>query len=999
MVKDYRRELQGLLRKLFQFDSADLDFGIYRIMNYKRDEIARFIERDLIEAVDAEFEMYSSKNKVVLERELEELKRKIASTLGENVLLPSGDLREMYKDSPSAKEYNKKKDEIKSSEMSDQHKAEIFSHIYHFFSRYYDEGDFISQRRYSKQNKYAIPYNGEEILLHWANKDQYYIKTGEYFKNYSFRVGEYKVNFRLLDAETDQNNNRSGNRFFLLKEGNDQVTYDGDARELTIFFEYRALTAEEIGRYGTRDVQKQKVILDDARSKLISLISVEGLNAALQKTEGEKTLLEKHLLRYTKRNTTDYFIHKDIKDFLLGELDFYIKNEVLTIDDLGSENECEVEQYIGRIKVIKAISLKIIEFLAQIEEFQKKLFEKKKFIIKAEYCMTLDRVPIEFYSEIIRNEAQIAEWIQIFRLDKAELGTLAKYSSQKFDVEYLKSHPYLLLDTRYFDLDFKDKLIASFERLDEEISGVIIKSENWQALSLLERKYREQVTLIYIDPPYNTGMDGFPYKDNYKHSSWITMMYSPLYLARSYLRHNGLSFVSTDENEALRIGFIMDSLFGESNRVETIIWKKSYGGGSKAKHIVNLHEYIWAYALSLPDLAALELKPDTNIIQKYYKYKDSKFDKRGPYRLQPLATTSMDDRPNLRYALPYKGRDIWPEKQWQWSKERALKALDNDELVFVESEKRNVSVYYKQYLKSETGETRAAKLYSIIDGIYTQQGTSELRDLFGEIGIYTFPKPSDLVKILCESCCLRDDIIMDFFAGSGTTAHAILNLNREDGGKRKFILIEMGDYVETVLIPRIKKVIYSRDWQDGRPTSNDGISQIFKYMHLEQYEDTLNSIEFAAPDLTIQRTLEDLDGYFLRYVLDFETRDSSCRFNVDKLNRPFDYTLKITHNNEMRDEKVDLVETFNYLLGLHVKRIKVFYNNGAYYKVVHGMKDEDTITIVWRATAGLDLKADKEFLENKILKEFMARKIYINSDFFVDGAISIEPEFKRLMGA
>ena len=139
MVKDYRRELQGLLRKLFQFDSADLDFGIYRIMNYKRDEIARFIERDLIEAVDAEFEMYSSKNKVVLERELEELKRKIASTLGENVLLPSGDLREMYKDSPSAKEYNKKKDEIKSSEMSDQHKAEIFSHIYHFFSRYYDE--------------------------------------------------------------------------------------------------------------------------------------------------------------------------------------------------------------------------------------------------------------------------------------------------------------------------------------------------------------------------------------------------------------------------------------------------------------------------------------------------------------------------------------------------------------------------------------------------------------------------------------------------------------------------------------------------------------------------------------------------------------------------------------------------------------------------------------------------------------------------------------------
>ena len=140
--------------------------------------------------------------------------------------------------------------------MSDQHKAEILSHIYHFFSRYYDEGDFISQRRYSKQNKYAIPYNGEEILLHWANKDQYYIKTGEYFKNYSFRVGEYKVNFRLLDVETDQNNNRSGNRFFLLKEGDEQIAYDSDARELTIFFEYRVLTAEETRRYGTRECPK-----------------------------------------------------------------------------------------------------------------------------------------------------------------------------------------------------------------------------------------------------------------------------------------------------------------------------------------------------------------------------------------------------------------------------------------------------------------------------------------------------------------------------------------------------------------------------------------------------------------------------------------------------------------------------------------------------------------------------------------------------------------------
>ena len=185
----------------------------------------------------------------------------------------------------------------------------------------------------------------------------------------------------------------------------------------------------------------------------------------------------------------------------------------------------------------------------------------------------------------------------------------------------------------------------------------------------------------------------------------------------------------------------------------------------------------------------------------------------------------------------------------------------------------------------------------------------------------------------------------------------------------------------------------------GNPRSNEGVSHIFKYIYLEQYEDALDNIEFLKPDGTFQRTLQDLEGYFLRYMLDFETRDSPCRLNVDKLDRPFDYTLKITRNNEMRDEKVDLVETFNYLLGLHVKTIKAYDNNGSYYKLVRGMKGEDTITIIWRATDGLDLGADKEFIENLILKEFKASKVYINGDFFVDGAISIEPEFKRLMGA
>lgn len=209
----------------------------------------------------------------------------------------------------------------------------------------------------------------------------------------------------------------------------------------------------------------------------------------------------------------------------------------------------------------------------------------------------------------------------------------------------------------------------------------------------------------------------------------------------------------------------------------------------------------------------------------------------------------------------------------------------------------------------------------------------------------------------------------------------------------------MADYFDTVMKPRIQKVMYSKDWKDGKPISSDGISHMFKYQCLEQYEDTLNNIEFMDGHAgTVQRTLEELEGYFLRYMLDFETRDSPTRLNVDKLSRPFDYTLKITDENGTREEVVDLVETFNYLLGLHVKQIKTFRNNGTYYRVVFGEKENEPVAVIWRETDDLELEEDKRFIEENILSDFETGKVYINGNSYLGGAVQIEPEFKRLMG-
>lgn len=354
--------------------------------------------------------------------------------------------------------------------------------------------------------------------------------------------------------------------------------------------------------------------------------------------------------------------------------------------------------------------------------------------------------------------------------------------------------------------------------------NLIIEGDNLEVLKLLQKPYLGKVKIIYIDPPYNTGND-FIYPDDYSeslqtylqytgqidaegrkfgtntdaegrfHSKWLNMMYPRLYLARNLLRPDGIIFVSCDDQEAPDLRMLMNDVFGEENLVAQLIWKKSYGGGAKSKHVVSLHEYIMCYAADKQGLGRLELPPDP-AARKYYKFKDDKFEKRGPYRLQPLATTSNDERENLRYAIPFDGEEIWPEKQWQWEKSRTLAAQANGELVIAKPNGK-WSVSYKQYLRDEDGVERGAKPFSVLDGPYTQVGSAEVSGLLGDPKIFPFPKPSELIRELVQyGHPEKDFIVLDFFAGSGSTAHAVLDLNAEDGGDRKFILVQLPEPTE-----------------------------------------------------------------------------------------------------------------------------------------------------------------------------------------------------------
>ena len=194
---------QELLHELFQFDSADLDFGIYRILNHKRTIIQRWIEEDLPKAIDEEFKEGALAKQTEAKKALEEARRKVLETLGEAAIDAEGNLAEPYRDTKVGREYLEAQAKAAHARVAEDLEAAVYNHLYAFFSRYYQDGDFISKRRYSKKERYAIPYNGEEVYLHWANHDQYYIKTAEHFTDYTWKAKGVTVHFKLKAADVE----------------------------------------------------------------------------------------------------------------------------------------------------------------------------------------------------------------------------------------------------------------------------------------------------------------------------------------------------------------------------------------------------------------------------------------------------------------------------------------------------------------------------------------------------------------------------------------------------------------------------------------------------------------------------------------------------------------------------------------------------------------------------------------------------------------------------
>ena len=896
--------LAAKLREIFQIDRPDLDFGIYRILNARAGEIEDYLSKRLKAHVADALAAGDAANTETLEADIAKAE-KAAEDAGISA-------------DQSPKVQALRANLAATSAGASEHENQVFSHLLTFFSRYYDKGDFISQRRY-KGDTYAIPYSGEEVVLHWANRDQYYTKSGESFSNFSFKLDDGRaVHFRLVAADTAKDNRKDNDkeRRFVLATARivTRLDDDGEAFEETI-----EAVAEEDGALVIRfdyapqpKGTKQEALVDQAVTAILDDQAVKARWLALTtraptEKNPKRTVLEKHLTTYTQKNTADYFIHKDLGGFLRRELDFYIKNEVMNLDDVQwAEAFAAIEKNLRMIQCLRAIALDLITFLASIENFQKKLWLKKPFVTRVEYCFPLNALNVDFWQQVVDCDSISRLWSDCgLRWQGGTLEALAER---------------LPVDTGLLPEPLRSLVISRIEM--SSITGTLFIGDNRRSLSLASLLFSRKVRATYMDPPFNTGTDGFAYKDRYLHSTWLAMMDDVARQVRSYLTDDGTVYAHIDYAEKERLKLLLEEYF---SYVTEIIWRIGWLSGykTKAKKFIRNHDTIYQFGNS-----------SSPFFNKTYI----------PY---PEGYVRRDGNPPDGQGYPL-------EDTWNCSE---LDSMNSIQIISFSKEK-------------------------VGDQTLTQ-------------------KNENLLKRILVSSSKEGDTILDPFAGSGTTAAVAMKMGR------CWVCCEMGDRAIEYIIPRLRRVIsgdvygVSRDLDVGWAGGGG-----FRYASIESYEDTLNNLDLKRSDAQTSLlegfSAEKRDDYLMRYMLDVEAKGSLL--SVQDFRKPFDYTLKVAVDSAgaWEERKVDLVETFNYLIGLTVRSIDIQLKQG-FVTVIGTLPTGEKTLILWRDCEKIGYEeltrlCDKLAI-NPADSEFDV--VYINGDHNIPSVVETTEEegsvIKKLM--
>ncbi|MBA4176920.1 MAG: hypothetical protein C0505_10235 [Leptothrix sp. (in: Bacteria)] len=918
------RFLTLLKRDILEMDAAELDFGIYRVLNHRRATVENFLAEELPARIDAELAA-------------------LPGTAGED------------------------------------EQARLFNALYTFFARYYDSGDFLPRPRRGKAGRYVVPYDGSDTHFHWATKGSHYVKSGERFAGYAYQQpGSVRVRLLVQAASVERDNAKGAQRHYVPVAL--QPPCPDHPAEWRLAFEHRVLSEEELvcagGTKKRRGAQAASTTLAagnagasdiDAANDADATDPAEGANvqdrvlnawlaAAAVPAPIDAALLAKHALRYVKGQTTDFFVHPQLGRFLREELDTYLQTEFVNLWDLP---DAALARERGKLSICRSIGRAVIAVLHALEDLQAALFEKRKFVMQAGYlvmCSWLRGLGPEGESLVEQAAAhapQVARWRQW--LGEPEGSTAS-------GPELLARCPHLPLDTALLDDRFAWAVLAAVPDLQAALGGVLVHGDNYAALRTLDAQWRAAVNCIYIDPPYNTGKDGFLYKDGCEHSTWHTMLDERVGLSTRLVRSNGVMLSSIDECERTGLTTICDAQLGAAARLGALVWKGATD--NNPTRIAIEHEYVLAYAASINAqeeswstsgsavkhlmLAEYEriCAETTSLAERQgqfetftsarreelgdlYRYR--RVDEAGPF----AARRNMDNPGKPGYTdeviHPVTGRACAkPYWGWRFPKETMDRFQREGRLIFGEDETKIPEL--KVYLR----EVRFP-LRSVLH-LDARKGSNTLDRLFGSREIFKNPKPTELLEYLLPFMTDRGSTTLDYFAGSGTTAHAVINLNRDDGGERKFILVEQGEYFDTVTLPRVAKVMACPEWKGGQP--KEGVQHdaaagedpeahwsrrtlpVVQVLRIERYEDSLDAL--ALPGTATEAGQAELAGFdaLLRYIADAQDAANPVRLSTAALARPLHYRLPTVWEGQAVERPVDLLHTALLLLGLHPVRLR-----------------------------------------------------------------------------
>lgn len=708
------------------------------------------------------------------------------------------------------------------------------------------------------------------------------------------------------------------------------------------------------------------------------------------------------------RSKPELFIHKNIKQTLTDALEDFVKHMLLDLTDISKS--LELQKRLEIINGVHSVGRRLIQILSIVEDFHRDLWEKPKFTLATHYLITLDLINKAFYPSIAHNERQRKQWRQLYSFDP-------QVSDTKSLVDLLSSHGTLTVDTQFFDPEFTYELLSSFHDLDSSLTGLLIKSDNYQALRLIQPRFGQSISSVYIDPPYNTGSNvNLPYKDRYQSSTWLSLMFDRMVEVKKLLAEDGLFFCHIDENEFENLQRLIKEVFGVEQKLNPIVWNKGNPKGD-ARAISSQHEYICGSLRSYEHFRKSKrrlLRNKANAVRILAKAEqlvrtgedsvavNSRFrewmakqrdfsggerayhriDEDGDvYRQVSMAWPNKKKAPDRYFTPlihPVTGKECpVPKRGWRNPPETMQELLTKGLIIFGEDE--SVQPTRKYFLKENMQE----KVPSIV--YYAASDD----DFFADLGlVFEYPKPVFIAKYILQIATIAGQgTILDYFAGSGTTGQATLELNKEDEGNRRFILVESSESFEEVLKPRLLKVIYSETWKEGQPTGTGGYPhQLIRYQTIEQYDDSLEALvgQFQEPqhDAGISYGLgQGQDNTVLR-SLQWSFAD------------PFN-TLIMTQ--EGQPKPVDLIESFNYLAGVWVERIHQRTHQKRRYVVVEGTRDEKKVLVVWRVVDDtLDLEAEKLLVEQELLARSYD-EVYLNSTSSVPNSFAVEEVLQEIM--